>query len=216
LRVSANPFEIVRRARQFQFDKHRSEASVRRHAADVGARVQRRPIAALHDQPAVVGRIAVQAGDAVFAVGYRRLGRWRDADAAGRIAVPDAAGFPGRAPPAGRGGQSFDSVVLGERKIRDPHRPRPRRQSVKLAVVPDAVIALEADQQIARGGEGQPLGVAVDLFGDRGAVGQCQPPRLKAVQPDQSSRAIQPQSRPHQVAHVRHRDQAAVAGQLQV
>jgi len=54
------------------------------------------------------------------------------------------------------------------------------------------MVALETDQQVSCGSDDQALGVAVDLFADRAAVGQGQAADAGLVQTGQATVTVEP------------------------
>ena len=127
-----------------------------------------------------------------------------------------AAAFAADAPAAGRGRQRLQAFVQREVDRRMRPRLRPGAERVQRAVAPDAMFALEADQNLAVFAQSQPLGVARSLVGDRLALGRRQPPHPQIVQPRQLAVRIQFKPPAHQIAGIRHGDEAAVARQLEI
>ncbi|KAJ8135096.1 hypothetical protein OY671_011691, partial [Metschnikowia pulcherrima] len=84
------------------------------------------------------------------------------------------------------------------------------------AVVPDAVVSLETDQQGAVVKNRQLLGIPVGLVDDRRAVGQGQSSPGQVAYADQFARTVQNQLAAHQIARVADAEETVVAGQLEV
>ncbi|KAK0331651.1 hypothetical protein LTR94_028066, partial [Friedmanniomyces endolithicus] len=183
------------------------------HAAHPGAHVEGRAPGPLHREPAVAAGIALQPRQPPAVSGRRRFDHGA---AALQRTVPHAAAFAADAPAAGGRRQRFQAFI--QREV--DRRMRPRFglgvQRVQWAIAPDAMLALEADQHLAVFAQGQPLGVARGLIGDRFTVGGRQPPHPQIVQPRQLAVRIQFKPPAHQIAGIRHGDEAAVARQLEI